>query len=255
MAALRLKRYELRLARAVLVVVGVPENDVADAFESEGAEAMQGDAGQGAKLQASGFGEDDLVGRSGGFGAGGGVDVGAVPGVFEELGRPAMDANAELYGAGFGHDRLGPEPHLNLGGAEQGGAGFFKGEEEGVADGHDFFSGVIGDTVADEAEMTCLDGAEVSLVSSAGVLTKRCGALGRAGAGHVGEDEGEGCGGFEAIGRMHGFLGGAYDVDPAWDNRKKYDEKDYWRADSSFLASRRGLKVESAFFQTSRRRW
>jgi hypothetical protein len=54
--------------------------------------------------------------------------------------------------------------------------------------------------------MACLDGAEVSLVASAGVLTKRCGAFGRAGAGHVREDEGEGDGRFGVLGGVHGVL-------------------------------------------------
>ena len=81
----------------MIVVVGVPELDVADALEGEGAE--WGEA------NAEGF-SDELcertsvttiwVGLTCGLGAGGGVDVGAVPAVFEELGRADVDANAEF---------------------------------------------------------------------------------------------------------------------------------------------------------------
>ena len=83
----------------MLVVVCVPEFDVADAFESKGAERTEADAERIADEFARCVGDDDLLGRTGGLGAGRCIDVGAVPTIFEIFRRPDVNADAELEGA------------------------------------------------------------------------------------------------------------------------------------------------------------
>ena len=80
----------------MLVVVCVPKLDVAYTLESEGSERTEADAEQIADELARCVGDDDLLGRTGGLGAGRCIDVGAVPTVFEILRRPDVDADAEL---------------------------------------------------------------------------------------------------------------------------------------------------------------
>jgi hypothetical protein len=104
-----------------------------------------------------------------------------------------MEADAKLHPPAGHHDGLRFKAHLYFVTAEDDG----EGEEEGVAHGHDLGAAVDGDAVANEAEVTALDGVEVCSVAGGIVVTERDDALDGAGADRVGEDESEGSGGCE----------------------------------------------------------
>jgi hypothetical protein len=177
------------VAKAVVVVVDIPEWDIADAFEGEGAETAECHVWEGAEVEAGRISEDDLGGGGGCFSASGSVDVCTVPGVLEEFGSADVDADAEAEWAVGGEDGLGGKAGLDFCAAEDGFADVVKGEKESIADGHDLFASVGGEALTDELEVTGLDGVEVVGVAERGGTAKGGGAFGRRGADDVCEDK------------------------------------------------------------------
>src|SRR6202020_1423126 len=98
----------------------------------------------------------------------------------EVLRRTVVDADAKLERSGGRVDWMRAEALLDCGGAANGIDGIGEGEKKGVADRHDLFAVVVGDRVADEAEMLALDAFEVGSVTLLHVVAERGCAFGGA---------------------------------------------------------------------------